>query len=70
MTFEISKRTFDETFEVILGFSMCGVVLAGLWIVVILIQIESNKQAFFSVEDDLNFDMDSAIRSVKEIVSQ
>lgn len=58
MTFEISKRTFDETFEVILGFSMCGVVLAGLWIVVILIQIESNKQAFFSVEDDLNFDME------------
>mgnify|MGYP007121445690 CR=1 FL=1 len=55
----MSKRTFDETFELVLGVAVCGIFFAGLWIVAILVSIEANKQSFFSVENDLNFDMEN-----------
>lgn len=48
---EISTLTYDQRFEAALGISVCGIVLAALWIVHILIKIEANKASFFAGPD-------------------
>jgi hypothetical protein len=52
MVLEMSKLEYDQTFEAILGFAAGGIVLSALWIVYILVQIEQNKMAFYSVGED------------------
>ena len=49
---QISTLTYDQLFEGILGVAVCGIVLAALWIVHILIRIEASKAAFYSVNVD------------------
>jgi hypothetical protein len=52
MVLEMSTLAYDQTFEAILGVAAGGIVLSALWIVYILVQIEQNKMAFYSVEED------------------
>lgn len=54
MTLEMSKAHFDNTLETVLAVSVCGIVFAAMWIIILLIQIESSKVSFFSVDDDPN----------------
>ncbi len=48
---EMSTFTYDQLFETILVISVCGIVLAALWIVGILISIEANKVAFYATPE-------------------
>jgi hypothetical protein len=54
MTYEMSKAHFDNTLESVLAISVCGIVFAAMWIVILLVQIESSKVSFFSVDHDHN----------------
>lgn len=49
---EIKKITYDHLFESVLGISVCGIVLAALWIVAILVSIEASKTTFFGVSEN------------------
>jgi hypothetical protein len=54
MTLEMSKAHFDNTLESVLAVSVCGIVFAAMWIIILLVQIESSKVSFFSVDHDHN----------------
>jgi hypothetical protein len=50
----IAKLTYDQRFYAVLGASVTLIVLCALWIVSILVSIEANKAAFFSITDNSN----------------
>ena len=50
----IAKLTYDQRFYAVLGVSVTLIVLCALWIVSILVSIEANKAAFFSITDNSN----------------
>jgi hypothetical protein len=49
---EMSTLSYDQLFQTVLGFCASFIVFSALWIVYILIQIEQNKAAFYSVAVD------------------
>jgi hypothetical protein len=50
----IAKLTYDQRFYAVLGVAVTLIVLCALWIVSILVSIEANKAAFFSITDNNN----------------
>jgi hypothetical protein len=48
----MSTMTYDQLFETVLGSCASVIVIAALWIVYILIQIEQNKAAFYSIDTE------------------
>jgi len=48
----MTTLTYDQLFETILGMCASFIVIASLWIVYILIQIEQNKAAFYSIDTE------------------
>ena len=50
----IAKLTYDQRFYVVLGVAVTLIFLCALWIVSILVSIEANKAAFFSITDNSN----------------
>lgn len=53
----MSVMTYDHLFLTILGISVTGIVFASLWIVVILVGIEANKAAFYSINVETSLEM-------------
>lgn len=48
----IAALTYDQRFYAVLGLSVSLIVLAALWIVTILVAIEANKAAFYSMPEN------------------
>lgn len=51
---EIAALTYNQRFLILLGSSVTLIVLSAFWIVSILVAIEANKAAFFSIGDENN----------------
>ncbi|KAL3935748.1 MAG: hypothetical protein SGBAC_008793 [Bacillariaceae sp.] len=57
MTVEMTTAHFDDTLETVLSASFCGIVFCAMWLIIILVDIEASKVAFFTV-DATGKDMD------------
>ena len=64
MVLKATTMQYDQVFETLLGLCASFIVLASLWIVYILIQIEQNKAAFYSIDiDDKDPEGDDKIKT-------